>query len=773
MEALGMSKLPTGNKVIIVYQALPLSYQKNNDEYVWSSVDRNINCLVSSIKSLKQNNHIEDYCWVGCPTTSRYTGLLNLEEDEDVCNQIKNNSMEPVIVSEKLYEDACTKFTNQFLKPMFHYDISDSTFPDGHWKAYKQFNQEFANKIAEIYKPGDIVWIHGTELMLVPRYLRMMIPNQPLIGFFFYCPFPAVEIFRCLAKRRKILQGILGADLVSFQSYSYLRYFTQSCTRILGVHGGFDGVKYRDEKSGREHLTKVSVCAQGIDPNETQRAMNSSEVQKRIVDLKERFKDKRILLSWDRSDINEATKLKLLAFERFFRENPSLIGTVVFFVISEPGGQSKVSSEVNETVARINGEFSKVGFIPVEYITRYLDFEEKCALFSIADVFISTPLRLGMNLDPHVYVSCHRDNNPGILILSEFDGAARCFGGAISINPWSKSQLSNSISEALKLSKEEIRTKHDYNLNYVLVNTCAVWGEAILNDIIACKELHCEIDPSLLDIKTLERSYRSSNKRFLVFDYDGLFSNSSVHTNTKLSNKLSVALKRLAKDARNTIYIVTSRNAETLDVLEDIPVGLGAEHGNFLKSSSGIPQDGWKNISAGIDLSWIEMVQPILEHFTERIPGSLLDIRKATISWSYIDSNLEYAGEQALELLTQLVDVSSKVPIEIIHTNRTIEIRPSGMSSGTLLKSIVNEDKEIDFLLCLGNGSTDPKLYQLLDNENDNHFAVSIGKVEAYTRYYVNSPHQVLRILNHITSPVKQSTGNPIPFLQSLQVATH
>ncbi|EFA78137.1 glycosyltransferase [Heterostelium album PN500] len=453
--------------------------------------------------------------------------------------------------------------------------------------------------------------------------------------------------------------------------------------------------------------------------------------------------------------------MKLLAFEYFLRNNPDWIGKVVFLLICEPG-DNKIISSINETVARINGEFSHVSFIPIEYISRHCDYEELCALYSVAHVFVSTPLRDGMNLDTHDYVSCHRDHNPGILILSEFDGASRCFGGALTINPWSRSQVANAYLQALTLSSEEIRLKHEYNLNYVLTNTSFVWGEAFLFDLLSCQtnSLNQDIDSSILDTKKLDQTYRLSKKRFLIFDFDVVFS--STTQGTKMAQKLSNVLKRLSKDPGNIIYIVTSRDTDTLEsLLENIPVGLGAEHGNFLKSSTGMPElDGWKNYSEGSDLSWIETVVPILEYFSERIPGSVLDVRKVTVSWCYQECLTKHAEEQAQELLTQLVEVAAKAPIEIIHCNRTIEIKPSGMSNGTAMKKIVDENPDTDFILCMGNGHTDPKLFDLLDNDNPNHFAISIGRVESFTKYYINNQYQVLRILDHISSPLSSS---PIP----------
>ncbi|EGG23502.1 hypothetical protein DFA_05635 [Cavenderia fasciculata] len=773
MDALLPKKI--GGRLIVVHSTLPLSLKKQKLG-MWTFHDRNLSALVSSITSLKEKKIIDGHLWVGCPTTMEGSLMVGetIQDREALNILLKENSCVSVDkVSPQLYDEACVQFSKNFLKPLFHYDISNSTFHNPHWKAYKEFNRIFARKIAHIYRPGDTIWVHGKELFLLPMYLRTLIPNS-LVGFYLHCPFPAVEVYRCLSRRKKILQGLLGADLVAFQSYTYLRYFVQSCTRILGAPAGYDGVRYRNEKIGKDHLSHVAVYPEGIDPTEAQKILLFPDVQQRISELKETFKGKKILFAKDQAEAIEATKMKLLAFERFLRANPEWIGNVVFLLVCEPTkGDGKVMSIINETVARINGEFSRVGFIPIEYMSRHMDYEDICAFYYISDVFVSTPLREGMNLDTHDFVSC-RSDNPGVLILSEFDGASRCFGGAISVNPWSLSQVSKSIHDALTLSSEEITIKHEYNLNYVLTNTSLFWGNAFIHDLFSSSnQFLFNNDPRLLDVQVLDQSYRLASKRLLVFDYEGTFSAISTKSE-KLRSRFSLILKRLASDPKNTIYMVTSRDSVTMEtILQDIPeIGLASEHGNFLKSSTGIPAPGqsgldvsaeWKCLSEGADLSWIPIVQPILEFFAERTPGSVLDVRQVTLSWNYQQCTNDHSDNQAQELLSQLMDMSCKIPIDIIHSNKIIEIKPSGFGNGQAMQMIMQENSDLDFILCVGDERTDSKMFEQLDRENSSHFPITIGKSDSAAKYYVNSQSQAIRVMDHISSPLNNNNVSPIP----------
>ncbi|KAM9993693.1 hypothetical protein ACTFIZ_011664 [Dictyostelium cf. discoideum] len=853
----------SNTRLIIVHHSLPLSLQNVGDGGYWSFHDRNLASLASSVHLLKKNNIINDYIWVGCPVNDQFQPLSGTgnddseEESNRLYSLLVENDCNPVeTINQKLYEDAVINFTHKFLKNIFHYEVSESRFDEGHWSSYKEFNRQFANKVLQLYRPGDIIWVHGIELLTLPRLLRKL--NASIfVGLFLHSPFPSVEVFRCVSSRKQILKGMLGANLIAFQAYSYSRYFCQSCTRLLGTPAGFDSVKFNDktdDKNGRntgtsnERITKISVFSEGIDPNVTLQIISHESTKQRINELKETFKGKTIFISKDQGEANEGTKNKLLAFESFLKRNPSLVKDVVLFLICEPinnnnnnnsslnasssasgssngsspghsmnsscnglsfsgfassfgfisggngGGNAvnnrkdKVISMINETVARINGEYGKVGTIPIQYINRFVDYEEICSFFQVADILLSAPLREGMNLDTHDFVASHRIKNnncdkPGILILSEFDGASRCFSGAILVNPYSVNQISHGIETAFHLKKDEAIIKHNQNLEYVMTNTSYLWGEAFLYDILSLQDqLQSQqqemVDTCYLDIKVLDKSYRLADRRLLIFDYDGAFKsfqqqqqqqqspNQQQHQDNSQSQylpaKIANILKKLSKDTKNIIYVITSRDASTFgNLLENIPgVGLGCEHGSFLKSSTGIHGgiEEWQNLSEGIDLSWKEMVVPILEHFCERIPGSSLVVNKVTVAFSYENCFSEYSSENAQELLTTLMEVAGKTPIDISNSNKVIEIKPSGTGSSIAMKKVMEENPEIDFMLCIGDEKTEQGVFDLLDRLNPNHFAVSVGKKKSYTKYFVNNQNQVLSMLELVSNYLNVSS---------------
>ncbi|KYQ99845.1 glycosyltransferase [Tieghemostelium lacteum] len=804
-------KSNSNRRLIIVSHSIPLSLKKLKLG-VWAFEDRNLSSLVSSVSALKENNVIKSIVWLGCP--SQELSNLKAEQKEIVNTQIEENSFCSVdSISNKLYDDACIKFTHHYLRCLFHYNISNVNFDEQKWLAYQEFNKQFAAKIKSIYQENDIIWIHGLQLLLLPQMLRKLIGPSEDIGMFLNVPFPAVEVFRCLPSRKKLLQGMLGANIVGFQTYCYVRYFNQSCTRILGAQVSFEGVKYKNDKTGDTRLTRVSAYAEGIDPREISKCLEFPQVRRRIQELKETFSGKKIIISKDHGEAMEATTRKLLAFEQFLKKNPNWISKVVFFLIVEPYNHNQVTTtasttsssfwsnnqtmnnmdtkNINETVARINGEYGKIGMNPIEYIHRSIEYEEMCALFTVAEVFINTPLREGMNLDIHDYVACHnlKVNPLATLILSEFDGSCRCFSGCILVNPYSINQMSVAISDALNLDPKESAKRQKDHLHYVLTNTSYVWCEAYLTDLTSfgLANDQSETESHQLRIKDLEKSILTTTKRLFIFDYDGAFKDLLPNSpQPLLPARIGRILKSIADDPNNVIYVISSRDTETLEnLLENVPgVGLGSENGNFLRNSNGIQNPNmlspntsqsainstsssssaiqllgsdvkvpeWQHLSAGRDMSWKETVVQVLEHFTERLPLSNLEVNKVTVLWSYEQCVSDYALELAQELLTCLMEIAGKTPIDISHNNKNIEIKPSGTGKANAMRKIIDENPNLDFIFCIGDDRTDVELFELLDRDNPNHFPVSVGSKKSYSKYYVPTQKRVLELLESMIS---------------------
>jgi len=354
-------------------------------------------------------------------------------------------------------------YAEQELYTLCHYKQHEPT--DGRaervwWADYYRMNRIFADRIVEIYKPGDIIWIHDYHLFLLPSMLRQRLPGA-YIGFFLHIPFPSSEFLRCLTRRKEILEGMLGSNLIGFQSFGYSRHFVSCCKRILGFDSSPAGVD-----AYGAHVA-VDVFPIGINAANTQQsAFGNPDVEEKMKGIRELYVGKKIIVGRDRLDSVRGVAQKLQAFEVFLDRYPQWREKVVLIQVTSPTSMeeekedaaNKISNKISDLVARINGVYGSLSFSPVQHYPQYISKEEYFALLRIADVGLITSVRDGMNTTSLEYVICQKGNY-GPLILSEFSGTAGSLANAIHINPWDLSGVAESINEALTMLVEERQSR--------------------------------------------------------------------------------------------------------------------------------------------------------------------------------------------------------------------------------------------------------------------------------------------------------------------------
>lgn len=209
-------------KTIIVSNRLPIRIEKEDGKKVYKTSEGGLATGLGSI--YKEGNNI----WIGWPGIS-----LDHEEEEEVEKELMGRNMRPVFLTDNDVEEFYLGFSNQTLWPAFHYFIHHMRFVDEEWEAYYNANRKFADAISKWLEPDDIIWVHDYQLMLVPNMLRKQFPNVT-IGFFQHIPFPSYEVFRMIPWRKKLLNGVLGADYIGFHTYDDMRHFLSSCHRLAG-----------------------------------------------------------------------------------------------------------------------------------------------------------------------------------------------------------------------------------------------------------------------------------------------------------------------------------------------------------------------------------------------------------------------------------------------------------------------------------------------------------------------------------------------------------
>jgi trehalose 6-phosphate synthase/phosphatase len=492
------------------------------------------------------------------------------------------------------------------------------------WADYYRMNKLFADKILEIYSPGDIVMVHDFYLMLLPSLLRQRLPNI-YIGFFLHVPFPSSEFYRCLSRRKEILEGVLGANMIGFQSFSYSRHFSSCCTRILGFDSSSAGVD-----AYGAHVA-VDVFPIGINAASTQQqAFGDAEIEEKIKGIREMYAGKRLIVGRDRLDAVRGVVQKLQAFEMFLEKYPEWQEKVVLIQVTSPStvqtdtgdnAQEKMVNKISDLAAKINGTYGSLSFTPVRHFPQYLSREEYFALLRLADIGLITSVRDGMNTTSMEYVVCQKDGH-GPLILSEFSGTAGSLSGAMHINPWDLGGVADAINDALKMGPEERKEQHTKLYSHVVNNNVQTWSNNYLKRLMTnLSSFDQSFATPALDRAKLLFQYRQAKKRLFMFDYDGTLTPIVKDPAAAIpSDRVIRTLKTLAADPSNSVWIISGRDQAFLDEwMGHIPeLGLSAEHGSFMRHPM---SDQWENLTEKEDMSWQSEVIEVFQHYTDKTQG--------------------------------------------------------------------------------------------------------------------------------------------------------
>lgn len=515
------------------------------------------------------------------------------------------------------------RYAESELYTLFHYkqhEPNDGRAELKSWADYYRMNQKFANRILEIYKPGDVVMIHDYHLLLLPSMLRQRIPHI-YISFFLHAPFPSSEFLRCLPRRKDVLEGVLGANLVGFQSYSYSRHFVSCCTRILGFPSDIAGVDAYGAK------VSVGVFPIGIDAAAVERlAFDDPAIDDKVAALKKMYAGKKLIVGRDRLDSVRGVAQKLMAFEAFLERYPEWNQKVVLIQVTSPTSveeekEDKIANKVAELVANINGTYGSLSFTPVQHYPQYLSQEEYLALLRAADIGLITSVRDGMNTTSLEYVVCQRDDH-GPLIISEFSGTAGSLKDALHINPWDLTGVSEAIEKSLTMSEDMKSAMHNSLYHHVATRNVQVWSSSYIKRLLTVLGAHnATVTTPLLDKAALVTQYRAAKKRLFMFDYDGTLTPIVRDPAAAIpSERVIRTLKALASDRRNAVWIISGRDQEFLTQhLGHIPeLGFSAEHGSFMRHPG---SQEWENLAETFDMGWQKEVMECFQKYTEKTPG--------------------------------------------------------------------------------------------------------------------------------------------------------
>jgi trehalose 6-phosphate synthase len=363
----------------------------------------------------------------------------------------------PVHLTRQDNEEFYNGMSNRTFWPLYHDAIRLPEFHRHWWESYVRVNQRFARAAIGASRPGDMVWVHDYHLQLVPAMIRKARPDLR-IGFFLHIPFPPEELFEWLPWRTEVLAGILGSDVVGFQTQNAVYNFARLCRAYSDAEVAGSEITYQ----GRTIVARSFPIS--IDFDWFNIRAKAPETGGRVADLRQKIGPKRkILLAIDRLDYTKGLAHRLQAFEELLESREIEIDDCVLIQIATPSRDavadySALRDEVEKRVGRINGRFSQPGRVAVHYFRRNLTREELVAYYAAADVMLVTPLRDGMNLVAKEYVACRTDNS-GVLVLSQFAGAARELTRALIVNPRDTDRLAATLLQSLRMKARDARMR--------------------------------------------------------------------------------------------------------------------------------------------------------------------------------------------------------------------------------------------------------------------------------------------------------------------------
>jgi trehalose 6-phosphate synthase/phosphatase len=632
-------------------------------------------------------------------------------------------------------------YANAVLWPLFHYFVARLPLQVRDFDAYERVNARFADAIAARHEPGDLVWVHDYQLMLVPAMLRERIPDAR-IGFFLHIPFPSSEIFRLLPQRDRLVEGILGADLVGFHTAAYLRHFASSVLRLTNSPIDVDRVRWHHGD------VRLGVFPMGIDAAQFSELSESAEVKALVAEHRE--SGAKLLVGVDRLDYTKGLPRRLLAFEAMLQRHPELHGRLRLIQVAVPSREKveayrEFREEVDALVGRIHSQFASPQWSPIHYMYRSLSQTEIVALYRAADAVLVTPLRDGMNLVAKEFVASRPDGD-GVLVLSEFAGAASELSEALRTNPYDVEGTAETLHRALTMPEDERRTRMAVLRERVMAHDVHRWARSFVSRLEAGPAgATPRPSPQSAVSAAVERA-RSSPALLLLLDYDGTLVPFVPSPELAVPDEpLLLLLRRLAARPATEVHLVSGRNRRTLERwFGALPVGLHAEHAFW----SRLPGGAWTGIAVH-DLRWREPALEILRDFTARTPGALIEEKTAGFAWHHRAADPEYGAAQARELSIHLSTLLTNSPVEVLQGNMVVELRPYGVDKGRAARTALEHAPAGALALAAGDDRTDEDLFAALP---DGSIAVHIGPSESRAALRIADVEAMREMLERLVS---------------------
>ncbi len=708
--------------------------------------------------------------WVGWPGS--------VAEDLEPFS-IDEMELRPVSLDAGEFAEYYEGFSNATIWPLYHDVIAPPAYHREWWDRYVAVNRRFAEAAAEAAAPGATVWVHDYHLQLVPAILRELRPDL-VIGFFLHIPFPAFGLFSQLPWRRQVLEGLLGADVIGFQRVTDAANFRAAVRRFVGAPSSGNMIALAGSEAegvpgaAREQIAARQVLAQefpiSVDARAFAELAASESVQRRAREIRSELGNpKRIILGVDRLDYTKGIGHRLKAFAELLRDGEIGPREVTLVQVASPSRERVeayrlLRDEIEVTVGRINGDYGTIGHTPVVYLHQGFPREEMAALYLAADVLAVTALRDGMNLVAKEYAACRTDER-GVLVLSEFAGAADELGRAVMVNPHDINGIKAAFMRALRMPVTEQRQRMRALRRVVFRNDVTRWSETFLRAVEGQAEgrhasgsavnddygastrifLPSNIDPAL-------RRLAAESNLLIACDFDGTLA--PIVSRPELARILPRAEQALAvlQEAQGVrVALLSGRSLESLGATgvrldgRLVAGSHGAELSGLLESDG---KPGVQLEIAGPDAEEMQRLtglRAVLDPLVASVPGAWLEEKPLGFAAHVRQVADEVAGQQLLDdLLTATSDLrEGPTPLHVRGGKRVLEFAVREADKGEVLQRIRRELPGAAVLF-VGDDVTDEDALRALQPGD---MGVKVGDGESVAEYRVPDPETVAVLL--------------------------
>ena len=732
-------------KLYIISNRLPVKATCDDKSFVFSRSEGGLTTGLDSLQTPYEKH------WIGWPGI-----CVELEKDKnEIASKLEGMNFHPIFLSQTQITNYYEGYSNSTIWPLCHYFFVYTKYKKSYWQSYQEVNRIFCDKICSVVEPGDKVWIQDYQLMLLPGMLRKACPNLS-IGYFHHIPFPSYELFRILPERAQILEGLLGADFIAFHTHDYMRHFISAAERVLRVDFSLDEVQYDNR------IIRVDALPMGINYELYHEATMQPEVRKAIDRKREFFGDHKLILSVDRLDYSKGILHRLWGFSSFLQHHPEYHGKVTLAMVIVPsrdhvGSYAELKTRIDEEIGSINGRYSTMDWAPISYFYHGFPLEELIAMYYVADIALVTPLRDGMNLVAKEYVAT-KNNNPGVLILSEMAGVSVELPDALHINPNDTEQIEKAIGRALTMSEEEQKSRMQRMQAIVSTKTVNKWANDFVSGLDDTFDKNQKLRGKVISKKTTEeikQNYCKSSKRLILLDYDGTLAPIKLRPEEAAPTSPVIdLLLELANDPAYKVVIISGRDHVTLEKwLGNTPVSFAAEHGGFYK------ENGLWHKNGEIQPDWNATgVLSIIQMFTHKTPHSHYEMKETALAWHYRESDSWLGTMRAQQLANALVPICIKYSLQIIQGSKVVEIKSSNHNKGSEVRRLLEKER-YDFIIAIGDDTTDDDMFKALPKAS---ITVKVGNISGAAKYNLPEQSMVLPFIHSILEEQNSIRRNSI-----------